>query len=585
MRQKLILALCLFAVPHVVLAEAPERLLSPASQIYLRWDGVDTHQAGYAKTAVGKVFAGDAGRLLSEILKPYQGQQLYQLLDDVGQRGAILGVELRQLDQPVAQLTVVFPEAKMRAKSINAGLRWLIEASGERVREAKVMGRSVQQSAPASLAWWVEGDDLVLITGPDGPEEVLKRFDSQKEGLTSQPLLKKATAFKDFETSIRGFVDVAAVLALLPKENGEAAKVIEKLGLRGIRSVTLQHGFDGQAVRSLIAVNMPGPRQGLARLAGAEPFSLDDLPPLPQDLSGFTALRLDLAALYDGTIELLDGFLPPPQARELKSGIAALNQALGIDLRQDLLGALGSLVVTYAAPGEGMMFMGQTLLIEVKDADKLRAALAKAVSGLQAMVGKRFSVTQRDYHGTRLHMLRVRQQGFIFVPSYALHKKWLVVGLYPQPVEGFILRQLGELPSWKPGPVVQVHLQHLPKKFTYFAWADPRPTIKFLLSWTPMIVAGVLSQQPDLDFDLSTVPNAYSITRHLFPSVTVADDDGTTLRLQSMSSLPLPPGFEGIDTNAVVVSLAAISLIGQNAQSTFKEVGEKLEAPPPKPRR
>ena len=39
------------------------------------------------------------------------------------------------------------------------------------------------------------------------------------------------------------------------------------------------------------------------------------------------------------------------------------------------------------------------------------------------------SVKKKTYHGVELREVHVRQEGFFFVPTYAIHKDWLV---FPQ---------------------------------------------------------------------------------------------------------------------------------------------------------
>src|SRR4051795_4301869 len=42
-------------------ADAPERLLSPTSQLYVRWDGVTAHAETYKKSFWGPLMAGPSG--------------------------------------------------------------------------------------------------------------------------------------------------------------------------------------------------------------------------------------------------------------------------------------------------------------------------------------------------------------------------------------------------------------------------------------------------------------------------------------------------------------------------------------------
>src|SRR5262249_56054914 len=86
----------------------------------------------------------------------------------------------------------------------------------------------------------------------------------------------------------------------------EIGKLIEDLGLKGLKSVTFHSGFDGPAERSVILVDIPGPRKGLLKIANRKTIKLADLPPMPSDLTSFSASNLDLAALYDAILRAIE---------------------------------------------------------------------------------------------------------------------------------------------------------------------------------------------------------------------------------------------------------------------------------------
>jgi len=57
-----------------------------------------------------------------------------------------------------------------------------------------------------------------------------------------------------------------------------------------------------------------------------------------------------------------------------------------------------------------------------------------------------------------------------------------------------------------------------------------------------------MSALPQSSFDVTTLPNAQRVTRHLFPNVSVVSDDGTLLRSETRASLQLPIELNGLDT-------------------------------------
>src|SRR5205823_5358209 len=140
------------------------------------------------------------------------------------------------------------------------------------------------------------------------------------------------------------------------------------------------------------------------------------------------------------------------------------------------------------------------------------------------------TLKKRTYHGVELREVRVKAQGFFFVPTYAIHKGWLVISLFPQPVHGYILRAEGEMASWKPSSRVQAAFDKLDKEFMSVSYSDPRPSLQTLWSVAPTIGGLVNSFSPELNFDVGSLPNAQEATRHLFPNVSVTTDDGKMIR-------------------------------------------------------
>src|SRR5262249_41432869 len=158
-------------------------------------------------------------------------------------------------------------------------------------------------------------------------------------------------------------------------------------------------------------------------------------------------------------------------------------------------------------------------------------AVEAAVKGLAKTAGVEITTKKKTYRGVELREVHVNVPGFIFIPTYAIHKDWFVVSYYPQAVQGYVLRAAGELPTWKPGPQTAATLAKLPKEFTSIAVSDPRPALRVLLSFAPLLARSAqqaLQQSGVKDFplDIGALPNAHEATRHLFPNVSVTTDDG-----------------------------------------------------------
>jgi len=569
------IVLLVIAAPLASAQDVPERLLSGDSQIYIRWDGTDRHQDAYKQTALNKVMQGDLGQLLTSMLTDEKQQHLIKLAHTLGSHGLVVGIELRKIDPPEMQLIAVLPDAKTQWMPLFGTLNWVADEIGAPLKEMEVQKRTVYQipvpNGPMKVAFWKEGKEAVLIVGTDSAADVVKRWDSKATRLTDHPLYKKVEAFKEFKSALRGFVDVAALVKLAGTASPDVGKVLTQLGLDSFKDLTFHYGFDGTATRSVVILEVPGPRKGLARLVGGEPFTLKDLPAMPNDMSGFTALRFDALALWDGSIELIQKLMPPGELDRFKRDLAQINDVLGVNLSNDIIGSLGTLMVTYASPTDGAHVFGQTLALQVKDAKKLEKSLDTALDNLAKASGGQMQVKQRNYRGTTLKQIYVRDRHFWIVPSFALTREWLVIGLYPQPVQGFILRSTGELPAWTPSASVKDSLAKVPAKYNSLSMDDPRTGIGQMLSLAPLaygLLKSEFGRRGEFPLDLSGVPHQQELTRHLFPSISVASDDGKTWRMETIGSMPLPPGMGRVDAGALL-GLGGIAAFGFYIERNF----------------
>ena len=589
-------ALLLLLLPVLAQAEeVPEHLLPATTQVYLRWDGVDAHRVSYGKSGLGKMMQGDTGGFVAGLYGQLQDglsalltvEQLLggaapaklakmqadaaeasKLLAALSKNGFILAAEVRNVEGPEWQITLILPDAGAKPGPLAAALRLIASLSKLPVKDVKSSDFTAHATDADSIytTWWEEGNHAIVAVGPDKPEDLLKRLHGPQQQtkervtLAENPLFKRLMSFDKFETGARAFVDSAALVHLAASRSKEFDKLLKDLGLDGLNSLVFYSGFDGEAERGLVEWDMPGQRKGLLTLLNGKAFTLADVPPLPSDVISWSMTNFDTGALYDIGLEAAENvaaIAAPDQVGKIKGYSKLADEAMGVDLRKDLLDSLGDKVALYTSPSEGPLALGQTFMLKVRDAKKLQESLDQAVKGIGKATGADMTLTKKTYHGVEMREVHVAQQGFIFVPSYVIYKDWLVIAPFPQQVQGYILRAKGELTAWKPDQRVQQSLADLPKEFISISYSDPRPTIKEVLSIAPLIAGSVNSFAPDSKFEVGSLPNAQEATRHLFPNVSVTSDDGKTLRLETRASIQLPFDLTGIDTYGIFIFFGA----------------------------
>lgn len=582
------------AKPALEAKQAPEALLSARTQLYVRWDGIDAHKEAHAKTALGKMLQGDMGTFVTGLFgqmqeglgtlltveqllggaAPEKLQQMQadaaeaaKLLPLIGQTGFIVAGELRALEPPDMDLTIILPNAGAKSKQLFGAIRLLVNLNKGEVKEHKVGKRTlshlkVPPDVPVHLTWWQEGPHAIVNISTENPEALARRLDDPKRArLADNALFKRTSGFKDFETSARAFVDVESLIKQANTRGPEVKQLLDDLGMASLKNLVLYSGFSGESERGLLELEVPGPKKGILGLFRGRTFQLADLPPLPPDVVSWNMTSLDPGTFFDvamQSVEAVTRVVAPDFVPTAKGLPALINIALGIDLRKDLLGSLDDRFVGYTSPSEGPLTMGQVYLFKVKDADKVKESLEQVIKAISRLGVGDIALKKRTYHGVEVREVRVKQQGFFFVPTYAIHKGYLCLSLYPQPVHGYILRANGEMPGWKPSQKVQALLDEMPKEAVSISYSDPRPTIKQLLALAPTIGGLVTTFVPETSFQIGTIPNAQEACLHLFPNVSVATTTDKMVRLESRSSLPLPFDLSGVDTYAIFFLFASV---------------------------
>ena len=469
--------------------------------------------------------------------------------------GILVGVEVDS-DPIAGRLIVILPQGK----HLYPIARLLGEQFDFGTKELQIQGLSVlvgpgDAMGSAGVATWVDGDDLVICFAKETPEQMVKRgIERREHNLTHSKLFQRLTAFKDYETLSQGFVDIPRIIDAASKspDGAMVRKVVDGLGLGNVHEFTWHTGFGGRHQRSTFQIYISGERKGLLRvLAGDANFRPEQLPPLPPDTTSLHVVHLNLTGFYEGIREAIAGVsnaLGEDAAAQVRTFDDELHEAtknLGIDLQKDLLDTLGTTMVVYSAPSEGLLGIGTGVAIQVKDVDMLRRTLDEIGKAIASQGDGSVRIVQREYHGVALYVLLTGSDSNVpFTPTYTIHRGWLVAALNPQTVEGYIMRTEGKYDVWKPSPLFAEVLSDVKRrspqaKIVGMGESDPRPMLKFVLSFAPLIGSYLGNSSPE-KFDNTKIPNTQAILAPLYPNVSIMVDDGESLRWDSYKSAPFP---------------------------------------------
>ena len=645
----LALAALAFASPAFAadpLADAPERLLPPSTQLFVRWDGITAHNDAYKKSIWGGIMAGPTGdnvralvakapkllgaSVLADPLldgKPPAELKLTladlksaeKLIELIADKGLIVAAEVRepaptlkgvgaavggllggklpgvQAVMPDAQVLVIVPGAGDKAEVIYGSLRLLFKKGELKIEPFAADGRKgfrldTPTDGPIALniAWWVEGTHFVFYAGTRKPAAVVAEMaaNAAKGGVTGHPLFQRCLKTGEFESVTRGFVDTGKMIDLAKNLAGPFVPGLKErldgTGIGGLKAVVFSSGFDGKESRALYEFDVPGERKGFAKALKNVPLGLADLPPMPPDVSRFSALRLDPAATYDaglGLVDLLAMYQDFGVEEDAgKKNTAAVIKArkeylmretdkfLGISVTDDLLPHLGDKLVVFQSPTEGLQVFGTVICISVKDAAKVRSAADRVQRALETIASSPVKVRKKVLMGVEYREFYARGFGVI-TPTYAVVGDWLVVSAHPQAVQGVILRSKGDLAKWKPDAATVKRLAKMPADGCGLQFCDPKSTAGNLCCIGPLFLSAFgmrnqFNEPTETDFDptdVGLVPNAHELGRHLFPNLTVTRDDGKTIRVEVNESFSLPLEVVGVEPFAI--GLAFLGLV------------------------
>jgi len=574
----------------------PLALVPAGTFFFASSDGDDKHQVAWEKTAAYDAFRKSglldtltkAAREVLDQMPDERARSAVEIFEFVLKNGLTISVGFGPGDGPaIPYMTAIAHKAGPHQgvlEQFAEGLGPDVELKSEKVSGRVVSRILIPDSPGVELAWWSEGEHLVFTVGIGAVDAAISVASGKSPSFASTAAGKKLAAKPTFDRTGLVWMDFASLrerfsdIPLPPGPNEKPQTVGSVLGLIGLdslNSLLVQSGYKGRALWSTVDIDAPGPRKGLMGLVDPDAtMTLNHLPPLPVNNVGFFAQSISLGDSYDKIIALAREVAkigPPSASDELEGMLEQIPEFLGFDPKADLLGALGSVYCLYSDSNQGILGADYGLVVQVKDAKKLRSTVKKLLNRLEDEVPVEFARgIERKKHGQSLTTVQIAGGGFN--PTFLIDDKWFCLGASSQTAEAFALRLKGDLPSWKPDPETAEVLAEVPKQFSSIAVAYPRQMIRGLVSAAPLVAGFAQAGLTQLSrfgggptIDLSSmpleIPPAELVIRPLFPNVswTVVDESG--IHMTSRSSAPAIPLVGGADGSTIAVSAVLVALL------------------------
>jgi hypothetical protein len=395
----------------------PSKAESPRLERFLPADTVGFVQVNDLRAQALKIIESEAWR---EFTKENQSaSSLFMMTANhagaldasyaVGLLGVAAGADGKR--EPQFVLVAQFNGAGARRVFENRVLRFVREADEKSLttRSEKYGDEEINLVSPEGkkgFAYAQSGDTLYL----SNTAETIKRMFDVRAGkspsLETNQTFVQARGRAKFGDGMFGFLDGAALTSLIDNapegaENKAVAafrQLFHGMGGGSVQSVAFTSTFDDGRVVERVVLSTPQREGVLATVASNPPTQQTLLALVPDDaIQVFDASIANASQTFDQTLALVGQVAEQSGKKSPGDALSEFTEKTGVDLRGDLLGALGSEFAVAQLPA-GDEHCG-VLILNVKDEQAFSQALSKVARA------KQHATSEREYKGVTVHRI------------------------------------------------------------------------------------------------------------------------------------------------------------------------------------
>jgi len=306
------------------------------------------------------------------------------------------------------------------------------------------------------------------------------------------------------------------------------ARAVSALGLRSVRATGFTSKYEGQkSVTRSFSLAPEAGRKGF--LSGtAKAADLDFLRWVPKEASSVSTSQLDIQGIYDGLVGALKAY-NPEMADMLLAQLAEQEEMMGLSLKDDLFSVFGDQMVFWSMGVSSLMSAPEgAMLLKVRDQERLLGTLNK----IAAMTGGVIDFPVSERRGVKTWRLELDPEAVpeeaaaglaMFQPCFAFKDGYMVLALSTGDVRRTI-KSMGresdpatDIRSNKDFAGYMADLQQ--QKVSGFAWTDWKVTFESAYSAVTSALALMVNDE-DVPFNMTLLPEAESLSQHLFSAMT-----------------------------------------------------------------
>jgi hypothetical protein len=443
------------------------------------------------------------------------------------------------------------------------------EALAERTT-VEIEGVTFQRLRPRDpgapvIEWGLRGEHLIVGLGEGSAAGIVER------AATDPPAWLTAAREKVTVPRVSSFAyaDIKAIreLAMPLVSDTPTWAYLAAAGVTNVDGYYAVTGLDDEEFVSRTLLAIDGDARGIFQLADAQPLSTEDLQVIPKGAAVAVALRLDPHQVLEtvlGVVREADA----GSADRMEAAVVGTAGMMGFDLREDLLKAIGDTWYIYSDPDAGGYLTGWTAVAGVRNRMSLEATHSKLLRMARASFAderRAPQIKEVDYRGHTIYFLSVPDDDMPLAPAWCLTDKYVVAGLYPQNVKAFLSRKEDYQPLTE-SPQLAKALQEEPNPLLV-SYVDLPQLFEPAYAAAQVFARAMLGemQEEGIDLDISVLPSAGSIKKHLRASVTTVRRTEEGIELVGRQSLP-----GGNLGTAAPVAVALILPAVQSARSAAR---------------
>ncbi|MFW5732121.1 MAG: hypothetical protein ACOCZU_02825 [Planctomycetota bacterium] len=366
----------------------------------------------------------------------------------------------------------------------------------------------------------------------------------------------------------------AVRLAPKSSDGPDVTKILASAGLDKVTALAAATSIVDRNMYTRARLFTPAPHTGLMRVLATDPLTDDDLAGIPADADFALAAKMPLDTLYSETHRFSSAVTSDPNAI---TGIEAMaKQATGLDVKGDIVDALGDTWVLCSAPSRGGFLTGTSLSVTLKDSRKAAATVGE----IEAMIRKH--ARQAEQAGAspwsrptipRLHTRKIPRaeittctfEGNIGLsaisPSWTLYKDKLHVALWPQVVQS-IVETNGSNTPLTADETFKAYRKRVTAKPIALTWVNTPSLLKQvynvgMVGWS--MGSAQLTQMTGVEFRPGWLPPLKTLQKYMPPSISAVSMDANGVLMEHFGPMP-STGMEMVNTQALAVSILLPSL-------------------------